>query len=135
VGLRKMTPESLCSPALLFVRELLNGAAGCVDEFDWGEIQLFEGWFDFGTIADFNDDEMVGVDVRFGDAFDVLWSDSEVGGGKRRVVVEGTLVKEDGSHCVGGRIGGLELAWERLDASDLGLFDLRVGRRFGLDAF
>ena len=35
---KKITPESLCSPALLFVRELLNGAAGCVDEFDWGEI-------------------------------------------------------------------------------------------------
>ena len=75
------------------------------------------------------------MDVGFGYALDVLWSDGEVGCGEFRVVVEGAFVEEDASHCVCGGVRGFELTGQGLDASDFGFFDLGFGGRFGLDAF
>jgi len=112
------------------VRSLFDRVAGGVYEFDGSEVEISEWGFDFGAIADGDDDEMVGVNVRFCYPFDVLWSDGEVGCGQCCVVVEGTLIEEDGGHRACGGVGGFELAGERLNASDLGLFHLRFGWRF-----
>jgi hypothetical protein len=110
-GCEKRRPENvLCG--LLLVGWLFDGVAGCVDELDWGEVQLFECWLDFGSVAYFDDDEVIGVDIGFCYAFDVLWSDGEVRRGQCCIVVERTFVEEDGGHCICGGVRGFELARE-----------------------
>ena len=116
------------------VGRLLDDVAGGVAELDGGEVEFLKAGLDLGAVADGDDDQVVGVDVGAGGGCDLVGGDGAVGLGEPGVVGEGPVVEEDGGHGGGDGGGGLELAGQRLDASDLCLLHFGFGGWVGLDA-
>ena len=81
----------------------------------------------FGAVAHGYDEEMVGVNVVFGDAGDIGGGNGaelvRLGG----VIVERKVVEEDLGLGTGGGSGGFEKARNGLDGGVLGLFELGSG--------
>ena len=121
--------------SLVILIGLFDGIACGVDQFDGGEVQVFEWGFDFGAVSYGYDDGVVGVDVGFCYALDVLCGDGAVGVGEGCVVGEWALVEEDVRHGCCGGVSGFELTRKRLDSGFFGLLEFGFGGGLGLDAF